>query len=349
LICPGEKAGYSAAGTNLEDGMARVLVIGGTLFIGRTLVEKLLERGDDVVIMHRGKATPFGSSVGEIHCDRNDTAAVRSALQGTRFDVVYDNVYDWQRGTSADQVVAAALAAATGLRRYVFMSSVGAYPEGGEYDESAPLAPADHPNLYSAQKAESERALFALHREKSVPVTTLRPAFVYGPYNPFDREAFFWDRILADRPIIIPEGGSRTMQWVYSHDVVRAAIAAADHDVAIGHAYNLGSYPPITQVEFVQTLAAITGKEAQLVYVPRQQIQRAGGELFAPPFYFGVYLDLPPTTVRIDRARSELGIELTPLETGLRDTYRWYQQQQRPKPDFSWEDRLLVSAPGSKR
>ena len=57
--------------------------------------------GDAVVIMHRSRGTPFGSRVGEIVCDRNDIAAVQGALESTRFDVVYDMVFDWQRGTSA--------------------------------------------------------------------------------------------------------------------------------------------------------------------------------------------------------------------------------------------------------
>jgi 2'-hydroxyisoflavone reductase len=324
--------------------MARVLVIGGNLFIGRALVEELLERGDDVVIMHRGSGTPYGNRVGEIRCDRNDVAAVREALSGKRFDVVYDNVYDWERGTTAEQVIAAAMAASDGLSRYVFTSSIAAYPPGGEYDEGDPLVPSDFPNPYAAQKAASERALFALHRERGIPVTTLRPAFIYGPHNPFDREAFFWDRMLAGRPIIIPEDGSRTMQWVHVRDVAHAAALAAVKDVAVGHAYNLASYPAITQVEFVQLLASVAGRHADLVYVPREHIQKAGGELFTPPFYFGVYLDIPPITVRVDRVRSELGLELTPLEEGLRETYDWYQRQQRPHPDFSWEDRLLVAA-----
>jgi 2'-hydroxyisoflavone reductase len=324
--------------------MARVLVIGGTLFIGRALVDELLERGDDVVIMHRGKGTPFGERVGEIRCDRNDVAAVRAALDGTSFDIVYDNVYDWERGTTADQVSAAAIAASHGLRRYVFTSSVAVYPEGGEYDEQAPLVPSDYPNPYSAQKADSERALFELHRQRGIPVTTLRPAFIYGPHNPFDREAFFWDRLRAGRPIIVPEDGLRTMQWVHVRDVARAAVLAATKDVAIGHAYNLASYPPLTQIEFIQLLARIAQREAHVVHIPREQIQQAGGQLFAPPYYFGVYLDIPPITARVDRARSELGLELTPLEEGLRETYRWYEQQQRPQPDFSWEDRLLVAA-----
>ena len=67
------------------------------------------------------------------------------------------------------------------------------------------LVPSDYPNAYGAQKADSERALFALGREQGVPVATLRPAFIYGQHNPFEREAFFWDRLLAGRPILIPQ------------------------------------------------------------------------------------------------------------------------------------------------
>jgi nucleoside-diphosphate-sugar epimerase len=201
--------------------------------------------------------------------------------------------------------------------------------------------PTDYPNPYSAQKADSERALFDLSRTRHLPVTTLRPAFIYGPHNPFDREAFFWDRILADRPIVMPEDGLRTMQWVHVRDVARAAVMAADDDRAIGRAYNLASYPGITQMEYVQLLANRAGKHAHCVYVRRELIERFGGQLFSPPYYFGVYLDIPSITVRNDRVRTELGLDLTGLETGLRETYRWYLEQQRPRPDCSWEDRLL--------
>ena len=322
--------------------MARALVIGGTLFIGRALVDQLLERGDDVVIMHRGRGTPFGQRVDEIRCDRNDTVAVQAALAGTRFDVVYDNVYDWQRGTTAEQVSAAATAAAKGLRRYVFTSSVAVYHPGGDYPEDIDLVPSDYPNQYGANKADTERALFALYREQGIPVATLRPAFVFGEHNAIEREAFFWDRLLAGRPIIIPGDGSATMQWVYSQDVARAAILASETDVAVGHAYNLANYPAITQVDFVRVLARVAGKEADLVHVPRERIQQLGGGVLAPPYYFGVYLDVPPITVLADRVRSELGLELTALEHGLRETYRWYEQQQRPHPDFSWEDDVLA-------
>ena len=322
--------------------MARALVIGGTLFIGRALVERLLERGDDVVIMHRGRSHPFGDRVGEIRCDRNDVAAVRAALRAERFDVVYDNVYDWRRGTTGAQVVAAADAASDGLGRYVFTSSVAVYREGTGLDEDAALVGSNDPNVYGAQKADSERALFALHRERGVPVSTLRPAFIYGPINPYDREAFFWDRILLGRPVIVPDDGSRAMQFVHVGDVASAAILAANSDAAIGRAYSLGNWPPVTQVEFVRLLARAAGREVKLVHIPRERLLRAGGGLNDPPYYFGAYLDLPPKTVRPDRARAELGLDLVPLEEGMRETFRWYEQQRRPRPDVAWEDRVLA-------
>ena len=324
--------------------MARALVIGGTLFMGRALVDQLLERGDEVVIMHRGKGTPFGDRVGEIICDRNDISGVQAALSGKQFDVVYDNVYDWQRGTNAEQVVSAAKSVAKGLKRYVFTSSVAVYYPGGEHAEDAELVAPDFPNPYGVDKANTERALFALGREHGVPVTTVRPAFVHGPYNPIDREAWFWDRLLADRPILIPGDGLATMQWVYSKDVARVAIRAVETDAAVGHAYNVANYPPITQIDFVRMLARVAGTNAHLVHVARERIQELGGGVMAPPVYFGVYLDVPPITVRTDRVRNELGLELTPLEDGLRETFKWYERQERPSPDYSWEDKALAPA-----
>lgn len=323
--------------------MARVLVIGGTLFLGRALVEELLRRGVDVTVMHRGRGTPWGERVRELRCDRNDVAAVRASLADARFDVVFDNVYDWERGTTADQVMAAVETLREGLQRYVFTSSVAAH--GGSTDEDAdfPQAPLDHPDPYGRNKAETERALFAFQRERGVPVTTLRPAFIYGPHNPMDRESFFWDRILAGRPVIIPGDGSRLMQWVHVEDVANAAIVAAHADAASGHGYNLGG-EPITQLEFVQALARAAGRELQPVHVPREIIHEAGGNIFAPPLYFGTYLDIPPLTVKIERLRRDLGLELRPLDDGLRETFAWYQAQRRPRPDFSWEDRLLATA-----
>ncbi len=323
--------------------MTRSLVIGGTLFIGQALVRRLLERGDEVTILHRSPGTPFGDRVRELLCDRNEARAVREALAGMAFDVVFDNVYDWERGTPAGPVVAAARAAAEGegLKRYVFVSSVAAYGGGVDHEDDDALAPADHPERYAREKAESERALFQLHREEGIPVTTIRPPFIYGPENPFYRESFFWDRILADRPVIIPGEGERHMQFVHVEDVGRSLILAAHRDEAAGKGYSLGNHPPVTQVEFVEALARAAGRPVRLAFIPRERIEAAGGGVFGPPLYFGIYLDLPTITAKARRVKEELGLEPVPLNQGLQETFEWYRRQPRPEPDFSWEDELL--------
>ncbi len=323
--------------------MARTLVIGGTLFIGQALVRRLLERDDEVTLLHRSAGTPFGERVQELLCDRNDAAAVQDALAGTAFNFVYDNVYDWERGTPAEPVVAAARAAAAGgaLQRYVFVSSVAAYGEGVDLEDDAVLAPADHPMPYFRDKAESERALFRLHREEGIPVTTIRPPFIYGPENPFPRESFFWDRIMTDRPVIIPGDGGRQMQFVHVEDVARSMLLAAHRNEAAGEGYCLGNYPPLTQVEFVEALARAAGRTVRLAFIPRERIEAAGGGLFGPPLYFGAYLDVPPIIAKAQRVKEELGLEPVPLEVGLQETFEWYRRQPRPETDFSWEDELI--------
>jgi 2'-hydroxyisoflavone reductase len=328
----------------------RILVIGGTLFIGKLLVKRLLDTGHEVTLLHRKAENPFGSRVANAVADRNDGAAVRSALAGLRFDAAYDIVYDWQRGTTADQVEATVRAIPGELSRYIFISSVGAYGDGLDHNEDDALAPASHPSDYVRNKAESERALFRLHRESGFPAVTFRPPFVYGPENPFYREAFFWDRINAGRPIIVPGDGGRLMQFVYVNDLVAACIAALENPSAPGRAYNIGNEPPLNHLQAVQAFAAVCGKPAEIVRVPREVIERHGGQVFKEPLYFGEYYDLPPITENTSRVQRELGIAITPLAAGLAETYAWYSSH-GPKrtPDFAFEDKLLRDAQSSAR
>ena len=81
----------------------KALVIGGTLFIGKRLVTRLLEEGHEVTVFHRQGTHGYGTEVGNLVGDRNDPESVRRAIGGQRFDWVFDNVYDWEHGTTAEQ------------------------------------------------------------------------------------------------------------------------------------------------------------------------------------------------------------------------------------------------------
>lgn len=320
----------------------RILVIGGTQFMGRAIVRRLAGRGDDVTVLHRRDHHDLGSGIGNLEADRADVERVARLIRNGRFDAVFDLVYDFERGTPPEHVEASARASADGLRRYVFMSSVAAYGAGLERREEDPLATDDHPDPYAVHKAASERALFRLHRETGFPATTFRPGFVHGPRQPYYREAFFWDRMLDGRLIILPDGGDRPMQWAFVEDIAEACVRTLDVPDAAGEAFNMGHYERTTQRDLVEALARTAGVEATLVPIPRETILAAGGHFLKGNLYFGEYLDVPPITTVIEKAPRLLGVTPTPLDAALRASFDWYRSQPRRPVDYSFEDGLLA-------
>lgn len=325
----------------------RILIIGGNLFIGRLLAQQLLEQGHELSILHRRDSHSHCPHVQNLQADRNDPEAVKAAIGDLRFDAVFDNVYDWERGTTAEQVRGCALATQPDrLHRYVFMSSVAAYNQGLDRVESDRLAPADCPDLYARNKALSERALFRMHQKSGFPAVTFRPPYIYGPGNPFYREAFFWDRLLLDRPIVMPGDGSRLMQFVYVQDLVTCCIRAIEEPSAVGEAFNVAHAGPVTQLELVEALAAAAGKTPEIVYLPRDVIEREGGHQMREPLYFGTYFDMPPITTKIEKAQERLHFEPLRFAEGLEQTFAAYLESgiRRAEIDFRFEDRLIALA-----
>jgi nucleoside-diphosphate-sugar epimerase len=323
------------------DAHVRILVIGGTLFIGRAIVERLAARGHDVTVLHRRDHHDLGPEIHNVRADRGDLPVLARVLGSGRYEAVFDVAYDWQKGTTPTQVEAAARSCGPGLKRYVFVSSIAAYGPGLDHRESATLVPDGYPNPYAQHKAASERALFRLHADSGFPVTTFRPPFVHGPRQPFYREQFFWDRMRDGRPIVLPDGGDAAMQWVSVSDLAEACVRAIEVPEAAGEAFNIAHTEPMTQRTFLEALARAAGTSPRFALLPRTQIHAAGGQVFGGHLYFGEFLDLPPHTSVIEKAPRMLGITPTSLAAALAESFAWYQTQPRRQVDYSFEDRLL--------
>jgi nucleoside-diphosphate-sugar epimerase len=323
----------------------RTLLIGGTVFMGREIAERLAARGDDVTVLHRGSQHQLNPSIRNVQADRSDVAAMTRVLGEGRYDAVFDLAYDWQRGTTASEVEAAAGSCGDQLRRYVFMSSVAAYGPGLDHRESDPLVGDDFPNPYAQHKASSERALFRMHTEHGLPLSTFRPPFVHGPRQPFYREQFFWDRLLDRRPIILPDGGNAPIQWVFAPDVADACIRAVETPGADGESFNLAHRESLTQRTYIEGLAQVAGVEPVFVSIPRQTIHAAGGHPFMGNLYFGEFLDVPVHTTVVEKASRVLGFTPTPFMTALQASFEWYRAQPRRPIDYAFEDGLLSVRP----
>ncbi len=321
----------------------RTLVVGGTQFIGRHAVAGLLRRGHDVTIFHRGRSpSPFGDRVHELHGDRLDRASVDAALRGRRFDAVVDIAYAWDSGTGAREVSFVVDSVRDGLAQYVYLSSCAVYGGGpSPFTEGSPRETIW--GRYGTDKIASEDYLLSESREGRLEVSIIRPPFVYGPFNNIPRESWFWDRILADRPVIVPDRGETLFQWVAAKDVVWALAECAERPEAAGQVFNIAEPEALSHAAYVDRLAEVAGKPVEKAFVPRSRLSELGGNPFGPPHYFGDSLDLDfDFTIDVTKARRLLGFEPTDAIEGLKETFAWYMREDRCRsPKFSFDRNVL--------
>ena len=321
----------------------RVLVIGGTRFIGRATVPELLRRGHEITIFHRGRTpSPFGDRVTERLGDRLDPASVARALGSETFDGVVDTAYPWDSRTGAREVAYVPAGLRKPPERYVYLSSASVYAE-----DPAPLTEDGRrdPMLggYSEDKIAAEDFLFGAQREGRMDVSIVRPPFVHGPWNNIPREAWFWDRILADRPVIVPDGGKTLFHWVAARDVAWALAECLENPAAKGEAFNIAEAEPVTHTAFLDRLGRVAGRAVEKVFVPRKRLRELGGAPMGSRMYFGATLDAAiDFSVSIDKARRSLGFRPTDPIAGLAEAYDWYVANDRGRsPKFTFDREVL--------
>jgi len=227
----------------------RLLVMGGTRFVGVYLVNRLVDLGHEVVLFNRGNATAPRSELQQIHGDRKDAAAVKSALAGERFDAVFDNN---GRSLSDTQTLVEALGG--NFQQLIYVSSAGVYQQS----DQMPHVEGDtvDPNSRHIGKHHTETYL----AEQGLPFTSIRPVYIYGPQNYNDLEAWFFDRILRDRPVPIPGNGMHMTQLGHVDDLAAAMVAALGCDRAKGKIYNISGERAVTFDGLARACAAAAGK-----------------------------------------------------------------------------------------
>jgi UDP-glucose 4-epimerase len=314
----------------------RVLVAGGTEFISLHLVRALLRDGHQVAVLNRGRQPArLPAGVPAIVADRTDHAGLRRALAGQRFDGLVDVTYAPTTGEDVEALLDAP--AATG--HVIFVST------GRVYDHARPIPfDEDTPRTlywgeYAKNKIAGEDVLLARHRQRGLPVSIVRPTHVYGPLNTRNNETFFFDRLVRDRPVVVPDAGGWLRQFGHVEDLADAMAAMLGVPAAFGRSYNLTGEEVISQVGFVELIADVLKRPLRLVHAPTPP----GGK----PAAFGQNLVYDCHAVyTTTRVRAELGIRPRhTLAGGLAQTFEWYRREglDRRDMDFAAEDALLRS------
>jgi len=190
--------------------MAKILLIGGSKFIGKTLLNKLHSQNHEITVINRGTVASsdyLPSGVKHHKADRNNEEELREAIGDEAFDVVFDIC-----AITKDHVIKILKVIEGNVLRHVHVSSGSVYDTENvlsvPVDEDHPfpeLKEDTHP--YVVSKTEAEIELFQAYNDRQFPMTIVRPTYVYGPDNYVYREAYFFDRIDRERSILLPEKG----------------------------------------------------------------------------------------------------------------------------------------------
>ncbi len=246
----------------------KLIVLGGTVFLGRHVVESALARGHNVTLFNRGRHNP--NLFPQVEKLRGDRDGDLSALGGRRFDAVID--------TSTYSPVQARRIAEILDRRiehYTFISSVSAYsgfPAGRSYDETAPLAEGDHG--YGPLKARSEDALEAAFPGR---VAHVRPGLIAGPHDPTDRFTYWPRRIAQGGEVLAPGRPQRPIQFIDARDLADWCVRLSEGRRR-GYFNAVGPQSLLTMRQFLEACCSAVGCDARFNWVPDEELIAAGAE-----------------------------------------------------------------------
>ena len=227
----------------------RILVMGGTRFIGIYLVKKLVALGHEVVLFNRGNNPSPVEGLEQIHGDRTDPDQLKAKLAGQSFDAIFDN-----NGRKLTDTQPLADLFKDKVEHFVYVSSAGVYLRSGQMPHVE--GDAVDPDSRHKGKFQTENYL----TEQGVPFTSIRPVYIYGPQNYNPLETWFFHRIVRDRPIPIPGSGDHLTQLGHIADLVDAMVAVLGNRTAIGKIYNISGDRYVSFDGLAEACAIAAGK-----------------------------------------------------------------------------------------
>jgi nucleoside-diphosphate-sugar epimerase len=347
----------------------KTLVFGGSKFVGLHLVYELIRQGHEVTVLNRGKTkVEFPSKVKRLYGDRFDVRQIRSVLKGGDFEAIFDNSFGlfgtpFNPQAYEEEIRLFGDLFGKTLKHLVFTSTQFIYRKTDFYpfteespvdrDIDAKIAGGEGMRNYLLNKMKCEDELQRAYKADGFPITIIRPTWVYGPENyRYSREMSYFVRLEEGRKIIVPNYGLELYQCGHVDDLARAFVSALGNKRSIGQIYNITGEDIFTINGFISTAGKVVGVEPKVVYIDYKilaQLEKAAStfQMFNGRSCF----------CSIDKAKNQLDWKPQhDLESGLRDTYQWFQKVGRgwydeygsewagggKSFDFSHEDEVLA-------
>lgn len=327
----------------------RVVVIGGTSFIGPAIVTQLHEQGHEVTVFHRGRTEhDLPDGIRHLHGSLADLAEFSQEFSRLAPDVVIHMLL----GTPAEAKQAVDVFRGM-TTRFVAASSADVYQaygrvrslEGGPPDptpltEDSPLRTHFYPYRGLGMDEDDYDKILVeriVMHTNDLPATIVRFAFVYGPRDPQRRLERYVQRMAARRPVILLDDTSA--EWrrtrVYGANAARAMVVAATTAHAAGRVYHVGEPNAYSEYEWVERIARLMHWSGQIRVLPSERL----------PALLRLQLDgRQPIILDSTRIRQELGYtEQITEHDALLQSIAWELQQPAETTTYEDEDRVISS------
>jgi 2'-hydroxyisoflavone reductase len=322
----------------------RILILGGTQFLGRHTADAALARGHDVTLFNRGRTRPELFPAAEKL--RGDRDGDLSAIHGRSFDAVVDT------SGYVPRIVAQTIDALRDVGHYTFVSSISVYADlSTPPTEATAVAELQEPTeewreAYGELKADCEDVVRERFPEAFVP----RPGLIVGPWDPTGRFTYWPERVAEGGRVLAAAPPDADAQVIDARDLAGWIVRAAEDRLA--GTYNAVDRPT-TRAALVETCARVAGTEPEVVWVDPQFLTEQGVEEWmelplwlASPEYAGM-LSVDPA------AALGAGLATRPLEETVRDTLAWVRSDEAPAETPAGLDRakeqMVLDAWLSKR
>ncbi len=299
-----------------------LLILGGTVFLGRHIVQAALAAGDTATLLHRGRhGLDLFPGVERLLGDRDGDLG---ALRGRRFDAVIDCC-----GYTPAQIERTLDALGTDVAHYTFVSSISvhaAFPPGVGFDEDAPVAAGNEG--YGPQKARAEEAVQAALPGRAACV---RPGLIVGPFDPTGRFTYWPLRVARGGNVLAPGRPARPVQLIDARDLAAFCLHLARTRRA-GVFNAIG--PTLPFGDLLDVCRDVAGSNARWVWASDADVLAGGVEpwtelpLWIPesdPDFGGMLL-------ADNRRAVAAGLTLRPLRETVADTLHWAHAEAASAP-----------------
>ncbi len=301
----------------------QLLILGGTIFLGRHLVEAALTRGHHVTLFNRGRHHP--DIFPEVEKLRGDRDGDLTALEGRRWDAVIDT-----SGYLPRVVRASAELLSSNVDHYTFVSSISVYNDFSQpgITETAPVGALEDPAIeqvtgetYGPLKALCEQAV-----EDVLPgrVLTIRPGLIVGPHDPTDRFTYWPRRIARGGEVLAPGEPHALTQFIDVRDLAAWIVRLVEAEAA--GTYNAtGPAAPLTMEQLFHTCRATLNNNAWFEWVGEEFLLDSGVQPWTElPLWIPLGDGKSAGFNTVDCSKAiESGLTFRPLSETILRTYAW--------------------------